>query len=69
MTSDQEKFCRRVFDHGDEIAARKSLSDQIEEDHRIFAQVTKLLTASQIAELSRQIFEQNALRVSPDGKH
>jgi hypothetical protein len=59
MTPDQEKFYRRLCEHCDNFAARKSLSDQIEEEQHVFAQMATILTASQIQELSSRIFEQS----------
>ncbi len=65
MTNNQEAFYRQICDRCDDIAARKSLSDQIEAERHILARIAETLTDSQIEKLSGDLLK----AVEKTGEH
>lgn len=59
VTRRQQAFYRHVCEECDNIASRKSLSDQIDAEQYILRRIAETLNESQLKELSRDLFGQS----------
>jgi hypothetical protein len=55
MTPEQQAFYQRIVNYCDNIAARKSLSNQIDVEQFVLARILNILTLSQIEEAERNL--------------